>query len=71
MANDKLKARNIRVRIGTAEVALRCHCRRFGHRYIDRSECYVHGAGQPYVIEMEQPRRSWDQAWDQLDVTTA
>ncbi len=62
MGNDKSKARTLRVRIGTAEVALRCHCRRLGVRYVDRSECYVHGGGQPYVIDMDQPRRSWDAA---------
>ncbi len=62
MSNAYLRARNIRVRIGTAEVALRCHCRVFGQRYVDRSECYVHGGGQPYVIDMDQPRRAWDQS---------
>lgn len=61
MSDDNVGARNVRVRIGTAEVALRCHCRVFGRRYIDRSECYVHGGGQPYVIDMGQPRRAWDQ----------
>ncbi len=60
MADYTVTARNVVVRIGTAEVALRCHCRRVGRRYVDRSECYVHGGGQPYVIDMDQPRRPWD-----------
>ncbi len=44
--------RIVTVRIGSMERRLRCHCRALGTRYVDRSQCYVHGGPQPRLADI-------------------